>query len=63
MLAVVLWSWVANCVHCVKFESISNFHTVQLHKTTANITSAEQPYAVVHSLVLLTMGIMMPETY
>ena len=39
--------------------------TTQLHTTTANHNQHNQcrtPYAVVHSLVLLMMGIMMPET-
>ena len=34
----------------------------QLHTTTATTTSAETPYAAVHTLVLLMMDIMMPET-
>jgi len=39
--------------------------TTQLHTTTANHSQHNQfrtPYVVVHSLVLLMMGIMMPET-
>ena len=39
--------------------------TTQLHTTTASLSQHNQcrtPYAVVHSLVLLTMGTMMPET-
>jgi len=46
-------------------ESKSNFHTTQLHKTTANHSLHTQcitPHAVEHGLILLMMGIMMPET-
>ena len=41
VLAVVVWSWVVSCVHCVKVT----------------------PHAVAHGLVLLMIGIMMPETF
>ena len=34
----------------------------QLHKTTANHNQCKTPHAAVHGLVLLMMGIMMPET-
>ena len=44
VLAVVVWSWVVSCVHCVKHNQCTT------------------PYAVIHGLVLLMMGIMMPET-
>ena len=63
-----LWlcSWVSSCMHCVKvtvqtvtFTQCTEF-TTQLHTTTASTTRS--PYAVVHSLVLLMMGIMMSET-
>ena len=65
VLAVVVWSWVVSCVHCVK--SNSNFHTVHTayDPATHNHTQHNQcrtPYAATHGIVLLMMGIMMPET-
>jgi len=70
VLAVVVWSWVASCVHCVKVTvrlSNSNFHTVHTACDPAPHNHSQHnqcrtPYAVVHGLVLLTMGIVMPET-
>ena len=50
-LTVVVWS----CVMCTQL-------TTQLHTTTVNHNQCRTPYAVVHGLVLLMMGIMMPET-
>ena len=73
-LAVVVWSWAASCVHCVEvtvFEQLElgcelcALFTTQLHKTTANHSLHNQcrtPHAVGHGLILLMMGIMMPET-
>ena len=65
-LVVVVWSWVVRCVHCVKvtvrtvtFTQCTQL-TTQLHTTTASTTRT--PYAVTHGLVLLMMGIIMPET-
>jgi hypothetical protein len=58
VLAVVVWSWDASCVttftQCTQLAS-------QLHTTTAS-TTRKTPYAALNSLVLLMMGIMMPET-
>jgi len=67
-LAVVVWSCIVSCVHCVKVTvrlTQCTQLTTQLHTTTANHSQHKQcrtPYAVVHRLVLLMMGIMMPET-
>jgi len=63
-LAVVVWSCVVSCVHCVKVI-VTFTQCTQLHTTTANHSQHNQcrtPYAAVHGLVLLMMGIMMPET-
>jgi len=58
---------VVSCVHCVKVKVTQCLQlTTQLHTTTANHNQHNQcrtPYAVVHGLILLMMGIMMPETY
>jgi len=70
VLAVLVWSWVASCVHCVKVtvrQSNSNFHTVHTACDPAPHNHSQHnqfrtPYAVVYGLVLLMMGIMMPET-
>ena len=43
VMAVVVWSWEASCVHSHHYQ-------------------CRTPYAAVHTLVLLMMGIMMPET-
>jgi len=58
-LPLVVWSYVVGCVHCrtVTFPQYTQFHT-----TTANHNQCRTPFAVVHGLVLLMMGIMMPET-
>ena len=53
VLAVVVWSWNASCVHCVK-QANSNFHTVHTARvpTPHNHRQHNQyrtPYAVVHS--------------
>ena len=63
-----------SCLHCatvhrdhsrtVTFTQCTQL-TTQLHTTTANQSQHNQcstPYAAVHGLVLLMMGIMMPET-
>jgi len=67
VLAVVVWSWVASCVHCVKvivrtvtFTQCTQL-TTQLHTTTAS-TQCRTPYAVILCLDLLKMDIKMPET-
>jgi len=67
VLAEVVWSWVTSCVHCVKF-TVEQFHTVHTACDPAphNLSQHNQcrtPYAVVHGLVLLMMGIIMPETW
>ena len=69
-LAVVVWICVMNCVHCVKvtvWQSNSNFHTVHTACDPAphnhsQYNQCRTPYVVVHGLVLLMMGIMMPKT-
>ena len=66
VLAVVVWNWVVSFVHCVKVTvrtvTITQCTelTTQLYTTTASTTTT--PYIVVHGLVLLKMGILMPET-
>jgi len=50
VLAVVVWSWVVSCVHCVK---------VQYH---SQHNQCRTLHATIHGLVLLMMGIIMPET-
>jgi len=69
VFAVVVWSCDANCVHCVKVvvRLNNNFHTVHTARVTAphyhsQHNQCRTPYAVIHGLVLLKMGIMMPET-
>ena len=60
---LVVWSCVVSSVHCV--HTVCTLLTTQLHTTTANLSQHNQyrtPYAVVHGLVLLMMGITMPET-
>ena len=63
--ALVVWSCHKQCaVWTVTFTQCTLL-TTQLHTTTASLSQHNQcrtPYAVVHSLVLLTMGTMMPET-
>jgi len=68
VLAVVVWSWVVICVYCVKFKSNSKLHTVHTAYDPAPHNHSQHnqcrtPYAVIHGLVLLMMGIMMPETF
>jgi len=65
VLAVVVCSWVVSCVHCVKLNS--NLHTVHTAYDSdphnhSHHNQCRTPYAVVHSSVLLMMGIMMPKT-
>ena len=53
-----VWRLLFDFTQCTQF-------TTQLHTTTANDNQHNQcrtPYAVVHGLILLMMGIMMPET-
>ena len=52
VLAVVVWSWDASCVHCM--------HTACVDHGQYN--QCRTPYAVIHSLVLLKMDLMIPET-
>ena len=71
-LSVVVSSCVVSCVHWVKvtvrlFESKSKLHTVHTAYDPAphnhnQHNQCRTPHAVVHGLVLLMMGIMMPET-
>ena len=65
-------SWVVSCVHCAKVtvqtvQSNSSLHTVHTAYDPAahnhnQYNQCRTSYAVIHSLVLLMMGIMMPET-
>jgi len=50
------------CALCGSYCSNSNFHTVHTARVPAPRNQCRTPYAAVHSLVLLKMGIMMPET-
>jgi len=64
------WLWLCGAgtrAVCIEWESNSNLHTVHTvyDPTPHNHGQHNQcrtPYAAVHSLVLLKMGIMMPET-
>jgi len=51
------WLWLCGAV-C----TVWRLQCTQLHTTTAITNQCRTPYAVVHGLVLLMMGIMMPET-
>jgi len=63
------WSCVVSCVHCVKV-TVRLFHTVhtahdaapQDHSQPQPTHPGRTPHAVGHHLILLMMGIMMPET-
>ena len=64
-MGMVVWSWDASCVHCEG----SYCHTFTVH--TARVPAPHNhchhnqcrtPCAAVHTLVLLMMGIIMPET-
>ena len=63
-LAVVVCSWVVSCVHCVKVTVDSNLHTLHTAYDAAphNRNQCRTPYAVIHGLALLMIGIIMPET-
>ena len=64
------WLWVcgaASWAVCTVWKSNSNFHTVHTAHDPAPHNHSQHnqcrtPYAVVHGLVILMMGIMMPET-
>ena len=60
VLAAVVWSWDV-AVSRIATLTLCSTLTSQLH-TTAASTTRQTPHAVVNSLVLLTRGIMMPET-
>jgi len=67
VLAVVVCSWGTSCMHSMKVELNSNFHTVHTVCAPAphNHSKHNQcrtPYVEVRSLVLLKLGIVMPET-
>jgi len=53
VLAVFVWSWVISCVHTA-YDPAPHNHSQH--------NKCRTPYAVIHGLVLLMMGIMMPET-
>ena len=66
VMAVVVWSWDAICVHCKSYCQTVTF-TVNTVRVPAphnhsHHNHCRTPYAAVHTLVLLMMGIMMPET-
>jgi len=65
VLAVIVWSCIVSCVHCVMVTV--RLHTVHTAYNPAPHNHSQQnqcrtPYAVIHNLVLLKMGIMLPET-
>jgi len=64
VLAVVVWSWVISCVHCVKVTVRLTVHTAYdpAPHYHSQHNQCRTPYAVIHGLILLMMGIMMPET-
>ena len=70
VMAVVVWSWDAICVHCEGYWRYcwnSDLHTEHTARVPAphnhsHHNQCRTPYAAVHTLVLLMMGIMMPET-
>ena len=64
-----MWSWDASCVHCEGYCSNSRTVTFTVHTACvpalhnhSHHYQCRTPYAAVHTLVLLMMGIMMPET-
>ena len=67
VMAVVMWSWATSCVHCVKVTVRTVPFTVHTARIPAphnhsHHNQCRTPYAAVHTLVLLMIGIMMPET-
>jgi len=60
MQAMVVWSWVVSCVHCVKV-TVHTAYDPAPHNHSQHY-QCRTPYAVMHGFVLLMMGIMMPET-
>ena len=62
VMAVVVWSWDASCVHCESYCFTVNTVRVPSPYNHSHHNQYRTPYAAVHNLVLLTMGIMMPET-
>ena len=65
VLSVVVWSRDASCVHCSTSRKVTfTVHTARIlapHNHRQH-KQCRTPYAAVHTLVLLVMGIMMPET-
>jgi hypothetical protein len=62
VMAVVVWRWDANCVHCETVTSAVNTARVPAPHHHSHHNQYRTPYAAVHTLVLLMMGVMMPET-
>jgi len=62
-LAVVLWSCVVSRLHCVEV-TVHTAHNAapQDHSQPRPTHPVKTPHAVGHGLILLMMGIMMPET-
>jgi len=58
-LGVVLWSYVVCCVHTVH---TAHNAAPQDHTQPQSIHPGRTPHAVRHGLILLMMGIMVPET-
>jgi len=66
VLAVIVWNRIVSCVHCVHvtFRLRHTVHTAYdpAPHNHSQHNQCRTPYAVIHGLVLLMMGIMMPET-
>jgi len=61
VMAVVVCSWDANCVHCEGYFTVHTACIPAPHNHSHHY-QCRTPYAAVHTLFLLMMGIMMPET-
>jgi len=61
VLAVVLWSCVVSCVHCVKVHTAHDA-APQDHSQPQPTHPGRTPHAVGHGLILLMMGITVPKT-
>ena len=67
LLSVIVWSWVVTCALCEGYCLNSKLHTVHTACDPAphnhnQHNQCRTPYAVIHGLVLLMMGILMPKT-
>jgi len=60
-MAVVVWSWVVGCVHTM--HTMHTMHTAYdpAPHNHSQYNQCRTPYALIHSPILLMMGITMPE--